>query len=271
MPLDIKAEIADIQKRYNESSNTKYFRSVIFGDVGTGKTTCALTCPRPIHIDSFDPGGTKSVRRGIQEGWIVVDNSFENEDPTDPKALKLFEEHFNERRKSGYFDYFATYYLDSLTMFGKAALNLVVKKKGRVDGIPQTGGQRGGDNDYVLQQAMMETALRQILNLPCHVIITAHPDLSVDEDSGGKKIIGPNVVGQLRARLPLMVDEIYCAQTAPTKEGSLKYRLLTQQDGIYRCRSRLAATGRISMYEDQDIKAILKKAGYPADDKPKAW
>jgi hypothetical protein len=155
-------------------------------------------------------------------------------------------------------------------MFGRAALNHVLKKKGRVDGIPKVEA-RGGDNDYVIQMSLMEPMLRDIFNLPCHVIITAHPDLSTDEDAGGKKIIGPQIVGQLKTRLPLMCDEIYCAQTSPTKEGDLRYRLLTKQDGIFRCRSRLAATGTIGMYEDQDIKKILQKAGFTGEDKPVSW
>lgn len=267
MSLDIKKEVADIKAMYDASSTSLYFRCIIFGDIGSGKTYLQRTCPRPVHVDSFDPGGQKTNRKMIEEGWLVADTTYENEDPKNPSAIMNWDTAYNRRKKEGYFEYFGTYVLDGLTMFGQAALNYTLKKKGRVDGIPKVEA-RGGDNDYVIQKALMGPMLRDIFNLPCHVIITAHPDLSTDEDSGGKKIIGPAVVGQLKTQLPLMCDEIYNSQTAPTKEGDLKYRLLTKQDGIFRCRSRLAANGMIEMYEDQDIRKILKKAGYPAEDKP---
>jgi hypothetical protein len=269
MSLDVQAEIAAIKKAYDAAATTKYFRAIIFGDIGTGKTYLQRTCPRPVHVDSFDPGGTKTNRRMIEEGWMIADTSFENEEPTKPTVLKLYQDSFNRRGAGGYFEAIGTYFLDGITMFSKAAMNFTVVKKMRVDGIPKVE-QKGGDNDYVSQMALIEPAIRSILNLPCHVIITAHPDLSTDEDVA-RKIIGPQVTGQLKMRLPLMVDEIYCAQTEPKADGSLKYRLLTRQNGIYRCRSRLASEGKIEMYEDQDIKAILRKAGYSAEDKPMPW
>lgn len=268
MAIDIKKEVADIKEMYDKSSTTKYFRSIIFGDIGSGKTFLQRTCPRPIHVDSFDPGGVKTNRRMVEEGWMIADTRYEDEDPKNPSALDLWAKEYVRRRDAGYYEYFGTYVLDSLTMFGRAAMNAVLKKKGRLDGLPKTGKE---DNDYVIQMGLMEPILRDIFNLPCHVIITAHPDISTDEDSGGKRIIGPQVTGQLRTRLPLMCDEIYCAQTQPTKEGDLKYRLLTKQDGIFRCRSRLASEGKIAMYEDQDIKAIIRKAGLSDADKPIPW
>lgn len=280
MSLDIQKEIEEINAMYKASATTKYFRAIIFGDVGSGKTYLQRTCPRPVHIDSFDPGGSKTNKSYIwdpitnKEGFMIADTQFEAEDPKNPTAIVAWDKAYERRKKEGYFESFGTYVLDSLTMFSKAAMNEILKRKHRTDGIPKTGKE---DNDYILQMALMEPILRDILNLPCHVIITAHPDLSTDEDGGGKKIIGPQVTGQLRMRLPLMVDEIYCAQTAPlpptvgSQGAGLRYRLLTKQDGIYRCRSRLAADSKIEMYEDQDIKAILKKADYSTDDKPRAW
>jgi hypothetical protein len=273
-PLDIKIEVAAIKEMYNKSATTKYLRAIIFGDIGTGKTYLQRTCPRPIHVDSFDPGGAKTNRACIDAGWMIADTRYEDEDPKAPVALDLWAKEYIRRRDGGYYEYFGTYCLDSLTMFSKAAMNAILKRKNRTDGIPKTGKE---DNDYILQMGLMEPILRDIFNLPCHVIITAHPDLSTDEDAGGKKIIGPQVTGQLRTRLPLMCDEIYCSQTSPLppspgqKEPELKYRLLTKQDGLYRCRSRLASTGIIGMYEDQDIKKLLRKAGLSDEDKPIPW
>jgi hypothetical protein len=266
-PLDIKKAVSEIQALYDSSVTTKYYRALIFGDIGTGKTSILDTCRMPLHVDSFDPGGTKVLRRGIAEGRIIVDSRYENEDPKEGKAVVLYEKTFKERKDNGYFNYFGTYALDSMTTLGIAAMNFILKKRGRKDGIPQSGA--GAENDYVAQRSVLEPLIRDILTLPCDVILIAHPDLRTDENTS-KKFIGPLVTGQMSMTLPLMFDEIYAAMVQTTKDEPA-YVLLTRQNGIYRCRSRLSKEGKISMYEEQDIKKILAKAGYPTEDKPIVW
>lgn len=269
MSIDIRAEVEAIQNMYKDSSTSKYFRALIFGDVGTGKTKLLETCPRPIHIDSWDPGGTTTIRRAVKEGWVIADTRYEDDDPDKPDKIKVFETEFDKRRSNGYFENFGTYALDSLTTFGAAAMNYLLFNLKRVGGIPLSG--KGSDNDYVKQQKMIEPILRQMLNLPCHVIIIAHPDMREDEERRIKSI-GPKVYGQLATTLPLLFSEIYYATTQAGKEaGTTDYRLLTRQNGFYRCRSRLASEGKIEMYEQQDIKGILKKAGFNAEDKVIPW
>ena len=265
--IDIRKEAEEIRSMYQDAKTSKYFRNLTFGDVGTGKTKLAITCPRPVHIDSFDVGGTTTVRREIEEGWIIADTRYEDEDPQQPKAIALFEKEFNRRLQGGYFDAIGTYFLDSITSFGDAAMNYLMFKQGRKDGIPQAG--KGTDNDYVKQQKLIEPMLRKILNLPCHVILIAHPDMRENEDTRTKSI-GPKVYGQLATKLPLMISEIYCAQAKEVKDG-IQYSLLTRQTGYWRCRSRLAALGKIEMYEEPNIKKILEKAGFDNSDKDMSW
>jgi hypothetical protein len=267
MSLDIRAEIDTIKNLYKSTTDMTAFRALIFGDVGSGKTKLLSTCPRPIHIDSWDPGGTITLKKEIEEGWIVADTRWEIDDPDKPDKLVEFEKEFDRRRTSGYFNIFGTYALDSLTTFGDAAMNYLLYKLGRKDGIPLTG--KTGDNDYVRQQKMIEPIIRQMLNLPCHVIIIAHPDLREDEERRIKSI-GPKVYGQLATKLPLLFNEIYYATTQTVQNG-VDYRLLTRQTGYYRCRSRLSASGQLEMYEAQNIKNILRKTGFNADDKPIPW
>lgn len=267
MSLDIRKAAEEIRSMYKDARTSKYFRALIFGDVGTGKTTLLKTCPKPIHVDSFDPGGTTSIRKQIEEGWIIADVRYEDEDPKDPKALKLYDEILDKRIAEGYFNYFGTYALDSLTTFGDAGLNYILKKNGRPGGIPQAG--KGSDNDYVKQQSAIEPILRKLLNLPCHVIFIAHPDMR-ESDTTKVKSIGPKVYGQLATKLPLLFSEIYCAQAKEVQNG-IEYSLLTRQTGYWRCRSRLAATGKIDMYETQDIKKLLAKADFDNSDKPMDW
>lgn len=267
MTLDIRKEVEEIRSMYKDAKTSKYFRSLIFGDTGTGKTFLTQTCPRPIHIDSFDVGGTTTVRKCIEEGWMIADTRYEDEDPQHPTAIALYEKEFDRRLAGGYFEAIGTYILDSITTHGDAAMNHVLWKQGRKDGIPMSG--KGTDNDYVKQQKVVEPMLRKILNLPCHVILIAHPDMRENEDTR-TKAIGPKVYGQLANRLPLLLSEIYCAQAKEVKDG-VQYSLLTRQTGYWRCRSRLAALGKIEMYEEPDIKKILEKAGFDNSDKDLEW
>jgi hypothetical protein len=272
MGLDIMKSVAEIQEMYATQNSNQYTRILIFGDVGVGKTKLLETCPQPVHVDSFDPGGTLSIRNKIltpdnPTGTIVADTRYENEDPSNPTALVAWDKTLEERISQGYFDYFSTYCVDSITMVSNAAMNYTLKKKGRKDGIPVM--MRGGDNDYVFMQSYMKPLLRKVLNLPCHVILVAHPALDED-DVDKKKFIGPKISGQLQTQLMLMMTEIYCMRTITSKNGLVR-SLLTQPDGLYRCRSRLASIGKIEVEEEPNISNILKKAGLQYVDKPIPW
>jgi len=267
MTLDIRKEAEEIRRMYQAAKTSNYYRALIFGDVGTGKTKLLETCPKPIHIDSFDVGGTTTIKKAIDAGWILADTRYEDEDPFNPSAIKTFDAEFDRRRLNGYFENIGTYALDSITTFGDAAMNYILVKNGRRDGIPLSG--KGSDNDYVKQQRVIEPIIRNILNLPCHVILLAHPDMRENEGTHVKSI-GPKVYGQLATKLPLLLSEIYCAVTQPVQDG-LDYRLLTRQNGYYRCRSRFASLGKIEMYEEQNIKQILAKAGFDNSDKDMSW
>jgi len=237
-----------------------------FGDYKSGKTSALETCPRPIHVDSWDPGGSKVLKKGITEGWIVCDSQWENEDPADPKMFEKFDTIFRARKAAGYFDYFATYALDSITTFSQAVMNYTLKRRKRIDNIPVSG--KGGDNDYVAMQAKLGPVLRTFLNLPCHVILCAHPD--INEDDFGKRFVGPMISGKLRTELPIMLDEIYYLKVQETKDGLVR-KYLTQPDGIFRCGSRLAKEGKIDTWENINIKEIIKKGGYEWEDKEIPW
>ena len=64
-----------------------------------------------------------------------------------------------------------------------------------------------------------------------------------------------------------MFDEIYVTIAKQTSKG-IEYSLLTRNDGLYQARTRLGRGGRFETYEKPDIKYLLKKAGFPTEDKP---
>lgn len=260
--------INDIRQMYRESSEKRGFNALIYGDMGTGKTTLAETCRQPILVHSFDPNGSMVLRDGIEAGYIIADNRFEVEDPKSPSAFRNWDQEYHRLKKEGMFDIFGTYFFDSLTTFSQIVMNFVLGKNGRPGGIPEAGA--GKSSDYVLQMNFMEIAIRDFFTLPCDVIITAHPDVNKD-DVTGKMYVGPLVTGQLKTRLPLLFDELYYLLTSKDAKGEIKRALLTQPDGSAKAKTRLGMKGRFNTFEEPDIKGLLKKSGLTFADKTIPW
>jgi hypothetical protein len=176
-----------------------------------------------------------------------------------PTSFELWDREYHRRKREGYFDQIGTYFLDSATTWASAAMNVVLKKSNRLGGPPF-------QQDYLPAMSMIENAIKDMTTLPCDVILTAHLDVDKDEATG-RMFVGPLFVGKLKQRIPLLFDELYCAQTKNTSAGVV-YSLLTRSDGIFKARTRLGKGGLYEANEKPDIKALLKKAGYSIDDKP---
>lgn len=259
MPLDIKKEFEEIRKMYDSQAQQKSFNALIYGDFGTGKTRLLKTCRLPVHVDSFDPGGTKTIRDDIAGGKVLADVRYEVEDPMKPTAFALWDKEYHRRKRDGYFEQIGTYVIDSATTWASAAMNVVLQKASRLGGPPY-------QQDYLPAMSMIENAIKDMATLPCDTILTAHLDVDKDEATG-RMFVGPLFVGKLKQRIPLLFDELYCAQTKNTSAGVV-FSLLTRSDGIFKARTRLGKEGLFLTNEEPNIKALLKKAGYPTDDKP---
>jgi hypothetical protein len=258
MSLDLKVEADALSKMYAESAHQQAFRALVYGSMGTGKTRLITTCRRPVLVHSFDPGGTKTVRDEIKEGWVMADTRYEIEDAENPKAFAAWDKEYDRLKQGGMFNQIGTFVIDSATTWSASAMNVTLKKAGRAGGTPQ-------QNDYLPTMVMLESAIKDICSLPCDVLLIAHEDVDKDEGSG-RMMIGPSFIGKLKQRIPILFDEIYNA-TAKETSGGVKYTLLTRSTGLYRARTRLGKGGLFDTYEEQDIKLLLKKAGYPTNDK----
>lgn len=250
-------KFAELKKYYEESATKDTFNALVYGDMGTGKTRLFRTCRRPVFIHSFDPGGTKTVKDCIDEGWMFVDTRFEGEDPGNPKVYEMWLDEMKNLQRMDFFSSLGTYGLDSLTTWAQSIMGFVLKGKGRPGTFPW-------QEDYGPQMARIESHVKSLTSLPCDVLVTAHPDQAKD-DRSGRMFIGPLVTGKLRTRLPILFDEIY-AMITESKPGGTVYNVLTQNDGLYRCRTRLGREGLYSKHEKPDIKYLLRKAGLPAED-----
>jgi len=268
MPYDAAAELAKVRKFYAGDKMQKRFSAIITGETNAGKTFILRTTRLPVHIDSFDPGGTKCLRDLIEKGDVIADTSWETEDPFDPKVYAAWKQAMEIRLKIGYFEQFGTYCIDSMTTFGQAAMNFQLGLKGDAGNVPQMR------RDYNPQKVEIENQIRRLMNLPCDFIITGHlretRDLkSIDKSSGIKYEevrYRLHITGQAVITIPLLFDELY---VLTGKGNPPRRKLMLDSLGEYIARSRLKAAGKLNAEEEPDIKAILKKIGLEWQDKKK--
>lgn len=268
MGYDKLKELERVKKYYAGDNLQKRFSALVTGESGSGKSFLLRTCRKPIHIDSFDPGGTKGLRKWIEKGDIVADTQWENEDPYSPSQFGEWMKTTEIRIKTGYFDMFGTYCLDSASSWGDAVMNYQLKGAGRPGEAPKF------TKDYTPQKTWMVNYIKKLMTLPCDFILTGH--LRMIEETLGQTKEGSDIkrviyrfltTGQAMVTIPLQFDELYVLASKDTPRG-IERRLLIESQGTYIARSRLKADGKLNAEEDPDIKKLLKKIGLDWEDKP---
>lgn len=265
---EILAEARRTREMYNNDTKQKSFNALVLGETGSGKTFLLRTARKPVHIDSFDPGGTKCLQDYIDKGEIIADTRFESEDRLNPSMYQLWKTEFERRRKMGYFDKIGTYSPDSGTLWAETIMNRILQKAGLMteERMELGGPAPRFTKDYTPQKIEIFNMLSKCLDLSCDFILTGH--LEQFEDAVDKTIrYRYMTTGKGAIIIPMKFDEIYCLVPKETS-GGVSYRLLTQNTGTYTARSRLSKGGKLEMYEKPDIKGILRKAGMDTSDKP---
>ena len=269
MPYDMKSELKRVRDYYNGDPLQKRFSALITGESGSGKTYIARTARFPVHIDSFDPGGTKCLRDLIEKGDVVADTQWEKEDPYAPSVFAEWKKTIDIRLKVGYFNQFGTYMLDSATTWGDAVMNYGLEEGGRAGEAPKF------TKDYTPQKVLMVNYIKKLMNLPCDFILTGHLK-SIEETLGTTKE-GNEIkkihyrfltTGQAMVTIPLQFDELYVLIGTDGRNGVERKLLIDSQDK-HLARSRLKSSGKLSTYEEPDIKKLLKKIGIVWEDKPR--
>jgi len=260
MSLDIKKEMAEIRKLYAEDKTQDSFNLLLLGETGSGKTHLLQTCRRPIHIDSFDIGGTKlpSIRKGVEEGWIIVDTRWEHEDVYKPDVVDLWAKEMERRVKMGYFNALGTYCLDSMTSWTEALMNRTLKKAGIAAHTPRF------THDYLPTKTDLRNFVSRLLKLPCDFILTGHLRADKDEVVGtvAMRLV---TIGDLDVKLPSLFDEIWTMQVKDGSKGP-DYSILTSPKGYYKTVRTRIGSGKFEQFEKPDVRYLLQKAGREVKD-----
>ena len=255
--LKIQREAAEITKMYQNDPRQDTFNLLLCGETGTGKSFLATTCPWPVHMDVFDPGGVKHLKPEISAGHIIP-AIYEGDDPFRPDRFSKWEKDMKRRIGMGYFDHIATYFLDSATTWSTAIMNEILKRAGIPGEAPRF------TQDYTPQKTKIVNWLKVLLNLPCNVIVTGHLEGSKDDVTGSISYRFMTT-GKGEVTIPLEFDEIWVADTKKTSKG-VEYRLITARTGPYLASTRIGR-GKFDTFEKPDITYLLKKAGREANNK----
>jgi hypothetical protein len=262
VPIDAKIEADKLRKLYAEDPRQKSLNVLLLGESGSGKSFLASTCPRPVHIDSFDPGGTKGLRKWIDKGDIIPDIKYEKEDPLSPSAYSTWKTEFKYRTDNGYFNQMGTYILDSATTWSETIMNAQLMSKNSAGESPKW------NRDYEPQKQEIRNWLRRAINLPCTFILTGHLEAKkVIEGEAESLEYRFLTTGKASIVIPLLFDEIWVMLPKEIANG-VEYRILTKSTGKHLARSRLAEEGKLSQFEKPDVKALLKKVGFNFTDNP---
>ena len=258
MPLNIPPELVKLKALYEERE-VKGFNVLLMGDPKTGKTCFAATAPGPVLLDMFDPGEVPAfATERMKQDQIFIDQSYQQDPAKLPKAFRLWERTFQERVNAKVFDSVGTYVIDSLTMMSQSLINeMLAHSKNREPGaltMSEWGVFGRTIHDY----------MRLVCNLPCHTIVTCH--FEYDKDDVTSKILAALAVPtKLGKNTGILFDEVYVMQPQEGPKGPT-YKVLTRPMGYLRAGSRLGGN-KLETYEESDFKHILKKCGYPYEDK----
>jgi hypothetical protein len=259
MPIDAKVEAEKLRKMYKEDPRQSLASILMTAESGKGKTYSLRTAPFPVHIDSFDPRGTKCVRDLIEKGDIVADTRYENDDPMEPHAFNLWKKEFEARRVGKYFNSISTYVLDSASTFTEAVMNQIQKDRKAPGTVPLW------EKDYHPQKVKLRKWISKCVNLPCHFVLTGHLEPQKDKEGNiiGRRFL---MTGKGAITIPLLFDEIWVLDNKETSRG-LEYFITLQSTGMLLARSRLAGTGKLDKIEPTNLRSIFKKAGLDYEDK----
>jgi hypothetical protein len=211
------------------STNTEFLKVMSVGESGTGKSIFASTFPTPGFI--FDFGKEIVSYRG-------KDFDYEQYELSSAGWAK-FEKDFLEVKKKIAEGTYKTVIVDNIS----AMTDICMEKSLQLDPRRSATGGPLWNVHYPMVKNLMEGRLRQLLNLPCNLVLIAHLE-TIKDESGAVIGVEPSLTGQLSVDVPSYFDEVYYHTTK--RDGTnTKWLIQTIPIGRNRGRSRLSGKERL--------------------------
>lgn len=229
---------------------------LLLGDTGSGKTSQLLTLPGRKFAYLFDPNAILSL-----QGYDVDYEEFlPDRINLSVKSLKKdvkgdtnsnfknimyaeWEQDFNKKVDSGFFDQYDVIAFDSATTFLDLIMDRVLTINGR-------GGQWPQQDDYGPQMQTFTNVCRTLMALGKVIFMTGHLETKKDELT--QRIFrNPMMTGKLRTKIPLLFSHILVCEVDNDGRGGIKHKVMTAPDRM--TTSVRTALKKANPYEDVTI------------------
>jgi hypothetical protein len=214
-----------------ELENTFILKAFLTGDYGTGKSSFGATFPQKMFVFDMD--------RKIQSYRTVKDIDYVSYDLS-PQGWVEFEKDFRLVIKDCMAGVYQSVIFDSTTAF----MDLAMERALALD--PKRSASQGPvwNVHYQIQRNLMEPKFRALLNVPCNLLVTAHLQLQVDQETGAILGAEPLLTGQLSIRVPGYFEETWLSFSR-IREKKTQYYLRLAPKGFYKARSTLRGIEQI--------------------------
>lgn len=228
--------------------------TLLYGDSGSGKSTCAATYPKPILVWAFDPPGkdTPYLNRGESGELQTDDLGTPIRDVLSRKTGKLLirVEHYVDRdfkeaeayhRFLTRMTHFQTEYADWATVvFDSVTFAELCARKWfqyKLNPTAKDGRQWFGGSTDLIEEMLMG----RLAALPMNVVVCAHVDEDKDE-LHGTFVRTPKMPGQrLRKGVMAAFSEVYRTFITTDEQGQRVHLLQTRGDKQWAASSQINA------------------------------
>lgn len=246
MPLPQTPLHPNLAALYQVSNTARPFQCLLIGKSGNGKTASLRTVRKPALIDSFDPNGAEGhLLQPYYADKTMFRRYFTAEGAGNYSA---WERAFDQDKAAGMFSSLGTYCIDSLTLMVEAAGAPLQKiKDGKLQPL-----ELQSYNEILVR---IKSRLKQVLTLPCDVIVCAHIDIQKDEVTGRMET-SVAAFKSMAAYIPLLFNDMWICKPAATPQG-MKYQFHTESDGTYTAKTGMKLPAVIPA----DFEGAFKLAG----------
>lgn len=213
---------------------SEFYKLLIYGDAGAGKTVFAAGFPLPILYCDFDNKISSAARffaadpDRLKQIEVVKLGATMAEDPINEFNRQVTALIKMQKEKNYPFK---TFVLDSITTFSTAVLQHIMKTNPGIKRVESKQGMQPCQQDYGILKREFERLIPGLLTLEMNVVMLGHISIDKDETTG-EIIRGVLMDGSFAQKLPIYFEEVYRAYVEE-KGGVRTHLLQTRPDRTY--------------------------------------